>query len=252
MNQNLGADYPAPAHPAREKPVVTYSLLGLTIAVFLLQLGTRSFFGYDLPAIYGAKVNELIEIGQIWRLFTPMLLHSTSFLMHIVFNMYALYSFGPGLEQTYGHSRFLTLYLLAGFSGNVLSFMFSPNPSLGASTAVFGLVGAEAVFLYQNRKLLGGRAQGALMNLLLIVVLNLFLGFSSGFTDNWGHIGGLVGGVMYAWFGGPLLDFQGLWGGFQLAVVDRRKGWYPYAVALVIFALFAILAGITIFQRVGA
>jgi rhomboid protease GluP len=228
-------------------PYVTYGLLGITVFVFLLQLGTKYLFGGDLPAALGAKVNDLIVQGQYWRLVTPMFLHSSTMFLHIAFNMYALYAFGPSLERYYGHVRFIALYLLAGFTGNVLSFMFSNAASLGASTAIFGLVGAEAVFLYRNRKLLGSRAQGALINLLVIVVLNLFLGLSSGFVDNWGHIGGLLGGVLFAWFGGPLMEVDGSYPNLQ--IVDKRSTNESLLIALVIFVVFAALAGITIIQR---
>jgi rhomboid protease GluP len=221
--------------------------LGITILIFLLQLLTRASLGFDLPAALGAKQNDLIVDGQFWRLFTPMFLHSTSNLLHIVFNMYALFSFGPGLERFYGTGRYIILYFLAGFVGNVFSFIFSPAASLGASTAVFGLVGAEVVFLFRNRTLLGNRAQPALMNLLVIVVLNLFLGFSSGFIDNWGHIGGLIGGVAYAWFGGPLLEVSGSYP--YLQVSDQRSASQSYLVAAVIAIIFAALAFITVVQR---
>lgn len=223
----------------RETPYITYGILILTVAVFVLQLGSKYLIGYDLPAYLGVKENTLIQGGEIWRLITPMFLHSTNMLLHIVFNMYALFAFGPGLERFYGHGRFLALYLLAGFTGNVLSFVFSPVASLGASTAVFGLVGAEAVFLYRNRQILGRQAQGALVNLLVIVMLNLFLGFSSSFIDNWGHIGGLLGGILFAWFGGPLLQIEGIYP--YLSISDSRtKQESLLAGALIAFGFGAI------------
>jgi rhomboid protease GluP len=117
--------------------------------------------------------------------------------------MYALYVIGSSLERHYSHKRFLLLYVLSGFTGNVLSFILSPNPSIGASTAVFGLVAAEAVFIYRNRKLFGSRARGMLMNLGLVILVNLVLGLSPG-IDNWGHLGGLAGGFIFAWVAGPL------------------------------------------------
>lgn len=223
-----------------QKPYITYGLLAITIIVFLLQLGTRSIFGVDLPAYLGLKENNLIREGQLWRLITPVFLHSTSMLLHIVFNMYALYSFGPGLERYYGHIRYLSLYFIAAFAGNVLSFIFSPIPSLGASTAVFGLVGAEAVFLFRNRRFLGRGAQGALVNLLVIVALNLFLGFSSGFIDNWGHIGGLIGGILFAWFAGPLLEVDGNYP--DLNIVDARTNQEALIAGALIVLLFGALA----------
>jgi rhomboid protease GluP len=90
--------------------------------------------------------------------------------------MYALFILGPGLERYYGHMRFLLLYLLAGFAGNVISFLFTPGLSVGASTAIFGLVAAQGVFLFRHRQLFGASARSGLMNILFIVAINLFLG----------------------------------------------------------------------------
>ena len=138
---NIEQDSPPPAINGRAigmnkswKPVVTYSLMAITIAVYGLQLATQYLLGTDLPAALGMKVNELIIQGQIWRLFTPMFLHAS--VLHIGFNMYALFVIGTGLERFYGRGRYLTLYLLSGFTGNVASFLFSVEPSLGASTAM--------------------------------------------------------------------------------------------------------------------
>ncbi len=117
------------------KPLVTYIILGLTVVVFLAQLLTQNTMGIDLPAAYLAKYNQLVLSGQLWRLITPVLVHGS--IAHIAFNMYALFIFGRNLEYQYGHGRFLLLYLLSGFAGNVVSFVLTPNPSLGASTAIF-------------------------------------------------------------------------------------------------------------------
>ncbi len=125
-------------------PRVTYAILGLTIFVYLLQTASNFLLGYDLPLMLGAKSGDLIRQGQIWRLITPVLLHGS--LLHIGFNMYALFSFGTGLERRFGHLRFLVLYLLAGFSGNVLSFLFTSGISVGSSTSIFGLIVAEGIF----------------------------------------------------------------------------------------------------------
>jgi rhomboid protease GluP len=145
-------------HVAPIKPWVTYVLMGASILFFGLQQLSTYLTGHDLPYILGGKVNELILQGQIWRLITPILLHGS--ILHIAFNMYALYIFGPGLERYYGHWRYLLLYLLGGYCGNVLSFLLSPNPSIGASTAIFALVAAEIIFIYRNRILFGSRAKG--------------------------------------------------------------------------------------------
>jgi len=192
----------------RIRPFVVYTLMGATILAYLLQMAGTYLLGFDLLAAYGVKANELIIAGEFWRLFTPMFLHNTSSILHIAFNMYALYALGPALESHYGHVRFTTLYIVSGFAGNVLSFLFTSAPSLGASTAIFGLLGAEAIFLYRNRELFGAAAQRALTNVVVIAVVNLLFGLQPG-IDNWGHIGGLLGGTFFAWFAGPLYHVAG-------------------------------------------
>jgi rhomboid protease GluP len=134
--------------------------------------------------------------------------------------MYALFYFGPQMERYFGHGRFLALYLLSGLAGNIASFLFSPAPSLGSSTAIFGVIGAEGVFLYTNRKLFGGVAQRALTRLISIAAINLIIGLSPR-IDNWGHIGGLVGGTLFAWLAGPVLAVEGLYP--NLSIADTRE-----------------------------
>jgi rhomboid protease GluP len=227
----------------RVTPIVTYVMLGVTVAVFLLQLGTQFIFGQDLAAALGMKVNESIINGELWRLITPIFLHGS--ILHIGFNMYALFALGPSLESYYGHGRYLALYLLSGFAGNVISFLFSSNPSLGASTAVFGLIGAEAIFLYRNRGILGGMAQRALSNVVFIIVINLILGMSPG-IDNWGHVGGLLGGTFFAWFAGPIFRVEG--GYLDPHLVDERDQSSALLFGVLDFAIFAGLAAMKIFR----
>lgn len=222
-------------------PTVTYVILGLTILVYLLQTASNLLFGYDLPLMLGAKEGDLIRQGQLWRLITPVLLHGS--LLHIGFNMYALFSFGTGLERRFGHFRFLVLYLLAGFAGNVLSFLFSSGISVGSSTSIFGLIAAEGIFLYQNRKLFGEEAKRAIGNVVTVAVINLALGFSSGgVIDNWGHIGGLLGGLVFTWFSGPIWEVEGIYP--LLRLVDRRTSrdlTLGTAVVLILFGGLAML-----------
>ena len=234
---------PAYSPPART-PFVTHALLGLTIAIFLGQLITPFLFGYDFLVEWGVKSNALIVRGQLWRLFTPMLLHGG--LLHIAFNMYALRVLGPGLEQHYGHWRFLALYVLAGFAGNVASFALSSADSLGASTSLFGLFGAEGVFLYQNRELFGERARAALNRVVTLAVINLVIGLSPG-IDNWGHIGGLIGGVLFAWFAGPVLSLEGI--APTYSIKDRREPASVWLAAVGVGMLFTAIAAGVIFMR---
>jgi rhomboid protease GluP len=227
------------------RPVITYIFMGLNILVFLLQQVSQATQGDDLVAMLGLKVNELIVQGQYWRLLTPMFLHGD--ILHLGFNMYALYIFGPSLERYFGHLRFITLFILSGFAGNVLSFMFSAAQSLGSSTAIFGLLGAEGVFLYRNRQLFGGSARRALNNLILMAIINLVYGFSSRGIDNWGHLGGLIGGTLFAWIGGPVLAVKEEYPG--ASIVDTRESRDSVVAGLIVVIVFGGLAAVTIFTR---
>jgi len=196
------------------RPWAVYGILALTVFVFILQNVSIYQLGDDFVTAWGDKVNTLITQGQLWRLVTPLLLHGS--LIHIGFNMYALFVIGPGLERYYGRLRFLLLYLLGGIAGNVASFYFSPYDSIGASTAIFGLIAAQGVFIYRNRQFFGAQARPMLINTLVIIGVNLLFGASLNLVagpgtpgiDNWGHVGGLFGGFAFAWFAGPLFERQ--------------------------------------------
>lgn len=247
------------------RPLVMYLILGLTILVYVFQyltdmgiaqgpfvalgqwlMGADLFdylvseLGSDLPLVIGAKITPLILLGQLWRLITPVLLHASP--AHILFNMYALYSIGAALESQYGHLRFLALYLLGALGGNVLSFCLSNSISVGASTAIFGLVAAQGVFIYQNRALFGPRAGNMLKNILFIIVVNLMLGLSGG-IDNWGHLGGLLAGAAFSWFSGPRLsvDFNQV----EPEIFDQRSQVTIWLSAIVVAFL---LAALTLFR----
>lgn len=242
------ASQPAP-QPVRvalpqAAPYVTYTIIGITVFFYILQLATQALLQVDVPAAFFIKANDLIREGQLWRLLTPALLHGS--LTHIGFNMYALLAFGTSLEQYFGRGRFIALYLLGAFAGNVMSFLFSDAYSLGASTAIFGLIGAEAVFLYQNRKLLAGRFRSAIGNVLFIIAVNLFLVGSLPGIDNWGHIGGLLGGLMFTWFASPLWEIEGIQPMLQL--VDKRPSREVVTGAVLVLAVFGALAVWGIFR----
>ena len=221
------------------KPWVTWSLLAATIIFYLLQQLSNSMLGTDLLLLYGAKINAAIYAGQFWRLITPVFLHGS--ILHIAFNMYALYIIGSGLELYYGHTRFTLLYLLSGYAGNVFSLVFTPAPSLGASTAVFGMIAAQGIFIYKNRFLFGKRARAMLGNILFIVLFNLFLGLNPG-IDNWGHLGGLIGGAAFAWFAGPLIALREDTLGYRLE--DQRtsnKGWSVFLISAAVISAVVLM-----------
>ena len=243
-NPSVIPDQPPPGSPVKvhlptAKPIATYVIIGLTVLVYLAQLVSTFTLGGDLPAYLGMKINELIRMGEVWRFITPVLLHDSASPLHIAFNMYALYVIGRGLEHYSGHLRFVLLYLVAGFAGNVFSFIFSNNPSLGASTAVFGLVAAQGVFIYRNRHLFGKQARPMLMNILTIVVINLLIGMMPR-VDNWGHAGGLLGGLAFAWLTGPIFHFELHDGEYHLQ--DTRETLPLWAPTLLVLGGFALLA----------
>jgi rhomboid protease GluP len=248
MNQNPTPEqYPQQQQPRpiqvavpNVKPYATYAILGVTIFIYLLQLAGQYLLKADVVAMLGIKDDHLIRLGQLWRLITPVFLHSS--ILHIAFNMYALFIFGRGIEARYGHGRFLLLYFLSGYAGNVMSFLLTVNPSLGASTAVFGLIAAEGVFIVQNRKLLGNRANRSLTNLLYIAGVNLLIGFTTTSVDNWGHIGGLLGGFLFAWFGGPRWKLEGFYPSVKL--IDEREGRGAFAGALSVLLFFIPLTAL--------
>ncbi|MBI3737874.1 MAG: rhomboid family intramembrane serine protease [Chloroflexi bacterium] len=224
-------------------PYVTYTIVGITVVFYLLQLASVYFYGYanapsqmDWLEYFGAQISTAIRAGQIWRLITPVLLHGS--ILHIGFNMYALIIFGTGLERHFGKVRFLLLYLLGGFSGNVFSFLLTKGYSIGASTAIFGLLAAEGVFLYQNRKLFGSQARSAIGNIIFVAAINLFIGLAPG-IDNWGHIGGLLGGLIFTWFAGPLWGLTGTYPALQLA--DQREPRQVLTGAAVVILIFGVL-----------
>jgi rhomboid protease GluP len=222
----------------RSAPYLTYSIIAITVFFYVLQLLSEYVFGNDILVIYGARINEAILAGELWRLLTPALLHGS--LPHIAFNMYALLSFGASLERFFGHGRFFLLYLLGAFAGNVASFLFSPGYSVGASTAIFGLLGAEAIFLIQNRKVFPGQFRSAIGNIIFIAAINLFVIGSLPGIDNWGHIGGLIGGLMFTSFAGPLWEIEGVYPAYQ--AVDRRSFQSVTVGAATVILIFGALA----------
>ncbi len=225
-------------------PTVTYTIIGITVVVYILQLLSVAVMGYavyqiDWLEVYGARFNTAIRAGELWRFITPVFLHGS--VPHIFFNMYALLSIGTLLEKHFGHGRFAALYFLGAFSGNVFSFLLTGENgySVGASTAVFGLVAAEVAFFYHNRKLFGGQAKQAISNAVFIIAVNLFIGLTPG-IDNWGHVGGLLGGAIFAWFASPRWEVAGIFPDLHLN--DSREFREVATGAGLVILIFAAMA----------
>jgi len=198
------------ARLARRQAVVTYSLLGIIAVVWFLMEATGGSQSAVNLIRFGAKVNVLINDGQVWRLFTAMFLHIG--LWHLLMNAYSLYTMGALLEPLLGWRRYLALYLLSGLCGSLASYWFSPRAiSAGASGAIFGLVGGIGMFFFLHRKVFGQAARQMLINIGFIAAINLFYGLGNSGIDNYAHIGGFLGGlvlgaILSPRYGGMLLD----------------------------------------------
>lgn len=186
-------------------PTVTYILIFANIAMFVVTIvfgwvQYRTFNGsqnIDVLVALGAKVNEYIALGEWWRLFSAMFLHIG--VLHLLFNLYALYAIGTLVEGYFGHLRFAVIYLLGGLFGSLGSYAFSPSISAGASGAIFAITGAAAVYFFRYRDNFGAHGRAVLQNIVLVIVINMAFGIAGQGVDNWGHFGGLVGGVLLAW-----------------------------------------------------
>ncbi len=165
------------------------AIIGIDVFVYLLQI----LVGREVVQTL-ALSPSLIAAGEWWRLLTPMLVHGGP--LHLFLNMYILYIYGPHVEQAFGTVRFVLMFLIAGFMGSAFSYAFPPDQaSVGASGAIFGVVGVLVVYLFNRRR---SRFMAAyLRGMGFFVIANLVLGFLPGLNiDNFAHIGGLVGGVL--------------------------------------------------------
>ena len=173
------------------KPYFTYIFIFIQLLLFgVLELQGGSM-DPDVLMKYGAKDNPSIIEGEWWRFITPIFIHIG--FLHLLMNTLALYYLGTAVERIYGRIRFFLLYLFAGFTGSLASFVFSPAISAGASGAIFGCFGALLFFGVTHPSLFF-RTMGK--NIVGIILINIAIGFMIPGIDNAGHIGGLVGGFL--------------------------------------------------------
>lgn len=175
------------------KPLFTYFFMAIQVLMFLFLEWKGGSTNTSTLIQYGAKFNPLIIEGEWWRFFTPIVLHIG--FVHLLMNTLALFYLGAAVERLFGNLRFLFIYILAGFSGALASFLFNDGVSAGASGAIFGCFGALLFFgcIYKD---LFFRTIG--MNIIVVLGINLVLGFVLPGIDNAGHIGGMVGGFLAA------------------------------------------------------
>lgn len=178
-------------NPVGGRPIVTWTIIALCVAVSLLQLVLGS--GFTRAMLYFPPWT----LDEPWRLVTSMFTHSQIVLtqpvtaLHLAFNMYALVIIGPVLERALGRGRFLALYLLAGYGGSVAVALLAPETAVvGASGAIFGMFGAYFIIM----RSLGGRG----MQVLIVIGINLVIGFIIPSIAWQAHVGGLIAGAAVA------------------------------------------------------
>ena len=184
----IGRRFANAVRPSNGRPVVTYTIIALCLVIYAIQFLTG---GDNSPVTTLFWYAPVQTASQPWRMLTSIFLHESP--LHVLLNMYSLFLVGPALESMLGRVRYLALFLIAGFGGSVgVLLIGSPQTAvLGASGAIFGLFGAY--FLIARR--LGGNAT----QFLVVIVLNLVIGFIPGFGIAWqAHVGGLVTGLAIA------------------------------------------------------
>ena len=205
-----------------KKPIFTYIIMGLCLIMFIV-----SNFGYNtgLLVALGANYGPLVKNGEIYRLVACMFLHGG--IMHFGLNMYSLFIVGPRVEDFFGKWKFLLIYFLSGICGSLLSVGMNPDVvSIGASGAIFGLFGALVYFGYTYRGYIGAMIRSQIVP---IVIYNLFLGFIIPGIDMWGHVGGLIGGLLAA---------------NMLGTIDNKKYNISNIILFIIYFVFLIYLGI--------
>jgi len=196
-----------PPVPWAQRPVVTYALLIAIVAIYAVtylidQIGDPNVANPIYQ--YGVlNYTQVMQHGQWYRLLSAMFIHLS--LAHVFFNAYALWRFGAIIEQIFGHVHYAIIYLLSGLCGSLASLYLTKGISAGASGAIFGLIGAEMLYVLRYREVLGTAGTGALRQLLILVALNFAIDFTANNVqggiaiDIWGHAGGFVGGILLAW-----------------------------------------------------
>ncbi|URZ05745.1 rhomboid family intramembrane serine protease [Clostridium felsineum] len=176
---------------------ITWALIIVNVIVYgVTALLSQNIFNINnnVLNLMGAKNDLLIDSGQYYRLITCMFLHGS--IIHIASNMYSLYCMGYMLEEIYGKVKYLAIYFVSGITASIFSYFFSRGGiSVGASGAIFGLLGAAFIFGFKLRKRIG---KGLLTNIASVLALNIFISVSVPNIDIFAHMGGFIGGVIIA------------------------------------------------------
>lgn len=206
-----------------KKPIITYILIAINILVFVVSMFIDS-------TLYNFAVNQyFVTHGEVYRLVTGIFLHAN--IVHLIFNMYALYIIGMQLESFLGKGKYLAVYLLSALAGSVLSIFMSSGFSVGASGAIFGLMGSLIYFGYHYRVYLDSVIKSQIIPL---VIINLLIGFFISGIDIWAHIGGLIGGILATMAVGVK---------YKSTSFEKINGWILYLIYTV-FILYMVFNGL--------
>ena len=203
---------------SKKKIFVTYILMGLCFLMYIVTLIMGS--SNVIYLILGANYAPLVKNGEIFRLITYAFLHGS--IIHLLVNMYSLFIVGRQIENNFGKVRLLIIYFISALSGGLLSALFSDGISIGASGAIFGLLGALLYFGLHFRLYL---TDALISKIIPIIILNLLIGFTVTGIDNACHIGGLIGGFLASMAVG-------------VPEVDNKKDRINGIILLVIYILF--------------
>jgi membrane associated rhomboid family serine protease len=180
---------------------VTWAIIAINVAVYIADAATTGFTSIGLMGAGGELVNagavslQAVARGDWWVVITSAFLHLG--VLHIAFNMYILWVFGPVIEQLYGHVEYLLLYLLCALGGSVLTILVAPDTfAVGASGAIFGLFGLAFVVTRRRHLMLGPQARGILSQAGGLLMLNLIITFVVPGISWTGHVGGLLVGAL--------------------------------------------------------
>jgi membrane associated rhomboid family serine protease len=211
--------------------LVTKTLIGVNVLVYLAQVVQSGSLtnSYSELFIRGALFGPAVANGEWYRLVTCAFLHGS--VLHILFNMLMLWWFGRPLEHLLGRARFLAIYFVSILAGSAGALLITPDrPTIGASGAVFGILGAGLVLERNNINVFGGSA-------LIIIALNLALSFTLSSVSIGGHVGGLVGGALCVIALGGFGRGHAVYGRFNVAAA---AGFIAIAVGSVAIAYLKV------------
>ena len=199
---------------------LTWTLMTLHLGIFVAMTMTSSARpDADTLLRWGAMFGPLVASGEYWRLITAMFLHGG--FIHLWLNGLALFIFGIVAEKHYGSRRFAVIYLISGFAGGVASYGLNQGAvGVGASGAIFGVVGALAGLLISRGRTMGRTGKRDLASIIVMIAINLAIGWLLPFIDNWAHLGGLAAGFVLGYALAPRDTYE-------LVVVDgeERRRW---------------------------